>query len=77
MERMMQEKAQEQFQSYENIQVEKPLNVFDWKQDENGNVDFGDAGMMSISPQVAGEAFNPFSVAETDEGNEELQKESK
>ena len=75
MERMMQEKAQEQFQSYENIQVpEKPLNVFDWKQDENGNVDFGDPGMMSISPQVApGEAFNPFSVAETDEGNEELQ----
>ena len=75
MERMIQEKAQEQFQSYENIQVpEKPLNVFDWKQDESGNVDFGDPGMMSISPQVApGEAFNPFSVAETDEGNEELQ----
>jgi hypothetical protein len=70
MERLMKEKAEENFKSYSNVQVPgKPLNVFDWNQDEGGNVNFGDPSMGSITTKVApGEAFNPFSLAEnTDE----------
>ena len=71
MERLIKEKAEENFKSYSNIQVpsSKPLNVFDWNQDEEGNVNFGDPSMGSITTKVApGEAFNPFSLAEnTDE----------
>jgi hypothetical protein len=70
MERLMKEKAEENFKSHSNSQVpSSALNVFDWNQDESGNVNFGDPSMGSITTKVApGEAFNPFSLAEnTDE----------